>query len=81
MQINIKKSGIMWSKIKQPRPGVLPPSVYLGDFPLSCIKQHKYLGVHVDSQLNWDIHVADICKKMSYYLYLMNYHRRELSSE
>ena len=73
MQINVRKSRIMWFKIKQPRLGVLPSSVYLDALPVSCVERH-------DSQLNWDIHVANICKKMSYYLYLMNYHHRELPS-
>ena len=80
MQINVRKSSIMWFKIKQPKPGVSPPSVCLDGLPLSCVEQHRYLGVHFDSQLSWDIHVANICKKMSYYLYLMNYHHRVLPS-
>jgi len=36
--------------------------------------------MHFDLQLKWDIHIANTCKKMSYYLYLMNYHHRQLPS-
>ena len=31
-----------------------------------------------DPQLRWDVHVNNVCKKMSYYLYLISYHRRQL---
>ena len=31
-----------------------------------------------DPQLRWDIHINHVCKRMSYYLYLISYHRRQL---
>ena len=75
MKINVRKSYIMRFKISKHncKSGVLLPSFYLNDSPLSCVVHHKYLGVHFDPQLSWDTH---ICKRMSYYLYLMSYHHR-----
>ena len=64
----------MWFEISKPKSGVSLPSVYLNDSPLSCVVHHKYLGVHFDPQLSWDTHISNICKGMSYYLYLMSYH-------
>ena len=52
--------------------------VLLNGSPLKCVDCHKYLGVYFDSHLGWDTHVAHVCKKMSYYLYLMNFHHRQL---
>ena len=47
---------------------------------LSCVEHHKYLGVHFNPQLSWNTHVGHIFKKMSYYLYLINYHHHEFPS-
>ena len=40
-----------------------------------------FIGIFFDSQLRWDIHVNHVCKRMSYYLYLISYHRRQLPSQ
>ena len=77
MQVNVRKSSVMWFRIRQPKARVSSP---LDGSSLSCVEHHKYLGVHFDPQLSWNIHVGHICKKMSYYLYLMNYHHRVLPS-
>ena len=80
MQVNVGKSCIMWFRISRPKSGVSLPPVYLNHSPLSCVVHHKYLGVHFDPQLSWDTHISNICKRMSYYLYLMSYHHRVLPS-
>jgi len=36
------------------------------------------LGVQIDEHLRWNSHVSYLCKKMSYYLYLISYHRKVL---
>ena len=54
--------------IKPSKCRALSPSVYLGGSLLKQVDQHKYLGVFFDPQLKWDVHVAAVCKRMSYYL-------------
>ena len=44
------------------------------------VTQQKYLGLVFDSQLSWSSHVFGVCKKMSYYLYLLNSYRHVLSN-
>ena len=34
-----------------------------------------------DSKLSWDSQVSNVCKKMFYYTYLLNYQRHILSDE
>ena len=78
MQVNVNKSSVMWFYIKQSKRRAPPPPVYLGSLLLQQVNRHKYLGVIFDPQLRWDVHVANVCRKMSYYLYLISYHRRQL---
>ena len=80
MQVNVRKSSVMWFRIRQSKARVSLPPVCLDGSSLSCVEHHKYLGVHFDPQLSWSIHVGHICKKMSYYLYLINYYHRVLPS-
>ena len=35
------------------------------------VSKQKYLGVIIDSNLTWVHHIAHVCKKMAYYLYLI----------
>jgi len=78
MRINVCNSSIMWFHIKPTRSRPPPSPIYLEGSPLQHVNHHKYLSMHFDSQLKWDIHVANTCKKMSYYLYLINYHHWQL---
>ena len=39
--------------------------LYLNDTPLSTSKSFKYLGVHLDSQLNFHVHITEIEHKIS----------------
>ena len=38
-----------------------------------------YLGLVFDSKLSWESQVSNVCKKMSYYIYLLNCQRHVLS--
>ena len=40
-------------------------SLVIGDKDISMIEHTKYLGVHVDQYLSWDIHIAEVIKKIS----------------
>ena len=49
-----------------------PKSKCANDFSLSMrgkkinkVVEAKYLGIHVDEKLNWNVHIQNICKKIS----------------
>ena len=41
---------------------------------LTVTEKQKYLGLIFDCSLSWAHHVANVCSKMSYYLYLLGSH-------
>ena len=41
------------------------PSLVIRDEEISMIEHTKYLGVHVDQYLSWDVHIAELIKKIS----------------
>ena len=49
------------------------PSFSIGDQEIEMIANTKYLGVQVDSQLNWDKHVDTIKTKANRALGLIKY--------
>jgi len=44
LQVNVRKSSVVWFRIRQYKFRVLPPLVYLDGSLLSCVEYHKYLG-------------------------------------
>ena len=76
MELNLKKSSVMWFSIKPPS-GPPPPVLY-DTTPLTVVDRQKYLGVIFDHRLTWFSHVAKVCKSMSYYLSLISPHVRFL---
>ena len=36
----------------------------LGGVRLTQVESYKYLGVHVDAELKWDLHIDHLCKKV-----------------
>ena len=75
MQLNIKKSSIMWFGIK--RSVVSLPSITVNDIPLSSVQKQKYLGITFDTK---SYHVANVCRNMSYYLTVISPHVKSLPS-
>ena len=49
--------------------------------PLTVVTFQKYLGITFDSKLDWTAHISAICKKMSFYLFWINSHRKSLPTE
>ena len=39
--------------------------IQIGDFSIKNIENEKLLGVYIDSKLNFDFHVNQLCKKAS----------------
>ena len=63
LSLNVKKTKYMLFCTKN-------PSVILNDIVLNCeiikkVEYFKFLGVHIDSKLNWSYHIQCIRKKMS----------------
>ena len=77
MKLNIAKSSLMWFKSKR---GVSAhPSVFIDGHQLQEVEKQKYLGVVFDNKLQWGPQVDYICKKASYFLYLLSIHHRSLT--
>ena len=57
------------------------PSFSIGDQEIEMIANTKYLGVQVDSQLNWDKHVGTINTKANRALGLIKYSKKYLPSD
>ena len=72
MLINFTKSSIMWSHARSPN-SIILPTITVDGHSLVRFDSQKYLGLHIDSELSWRNHVANICKKMAYYLYLIRF--------
>lgn len=43
----------------------IKPALVIRDDDISMIEHTKYLGVHVDQYLSWDVHIAEMIKKIS----------------
>jgi hypothetical protein len=40
--------------------------------PIEQVKSHKVLGIVVDQELRWNVHINNICRKLSKNLYLLS---------
>ena len=77
MRLNIEKSSVMWF---QPRSLVNSPleDIVVDGTCLNTVKTQKYLGITFDDSLQWVHHTSAICKQLSFYLFWINSHRRDL---
>jgi hypothetical protein len=41
------------------------PSIHIQNFDLTCESTVKLLGIDIDYQLNFDVHISTICRKAS----------------
>ena len=80
MQLNFQKSKVMWfsASLKKPVPH---PEIVANDTVLEVVDAQLYLGLMFDSKLSWERQVSNVCKKMSYYIYLLTCQRHILSGE
>ena len=58
-----------------------PPSFSIGDQDIEMITNTRYLGVQIDSKLNWDIHIDTIKTKANRALGLIKYSKKYLPSD
>ena len=71
---------MMWFSVKSSKSSTVVPPTLLEGTPLVNLSKQKYLGITIGSNLTWASHVAYVCKKMTYYLYLIGCHRKVLPS-
>lgn len=79
MMLNIQKSSVMWFRVSS-RKKVVYPDISVDDVILRRVDKQKYLGVVFDTRLTWTHQVSNVCKKMAYYLHLINSHKYCLNS-
>ena len=58
-----------------------PPSFSIGDQDIEMITNARYLGVQIDSKLNWDRHIDTIKTKANRALGLIKYSKKYLPSD
>ena len=75
MQVNVEKSSVMWFSVRSSKSSTVVTPILLESTPLVNVSKQKYLGITIDSNLPWACHVANVCKKMTYYLYLIGCHQ------
>ena len=80
MQLNIKKSCVIWFHICRQKKNQSYPDIMVDDVKLQVATKQKYLGLMFDSTLSWSDQVSRTCQNMAYYLYLINHHRHVLPS-
>ena len=78
MKLNSNKSCVMWFEPRHCRNSRLieQPDIVFNNVTLQVTVKQKYLGLIFDKQLSWTSHVSHICKRMSYYLYLVGLYNR-----
>lgn len=52
--------------------------ILLGNTLISSVSTSKFLGLHVDNNLSFDIHISNLCKKLSSACYVLRVISREL---
>ena len=77
MEVNVRKSNLMWFNVCSIRSFKSPP-ISLNGSLLSQVSTNKYLCVHIDEHLKCNTHVTYLCKHMAYCLYLISYHHKVL---
>ena len=80
MQLNFQKSKVMWFSASLKKPVSLP-EVVVSDKVLEVVDTQLYLGLMFHSKLSWESQVSHVCKKMSYYIYLLTRQWHILSDE
>ena len=75
--INFRKSSVMSFRASSCSTRFLYPPISIDGVELTVTEKQKYLGLifTFDCSLPWIHHVANVCSKMSYYLYLLGSHR------
>ena len=71
LTINTTKTKCMYFPAKK-NSVFIPPRVSLKNVPLEYVTHYKYLGVHLDSKLNFQTHLNQVYKLASHKIYLLS---------
>jgi len=52
--------------------------VYLNDIALDCLNENKFLGLYIDNKLKFNLHISNLCAKVSSNTYAIKIVAREL---
>jgi hypothetical protein len=79
MVVNTSKSNVMLVTTRQRETIILeniendvPLKVIMNDADLKYVDQCKYLGVHVDKNLTWCVHVDVLCRELNYMVWTLS---------
>ncbi len=62
LALNLKKTCIIPLYVRKP---LLFYSIYINDTIIPCLSNTRFLGVFIDSQLNWSYHINFVCNKIA----------------
>ena len=68
--INATKTVVMYINLGKGT-NATPPVITLGPTTLQVVNKSKLLGVTIDDELNWKVHVSNVIKSATYRLYLL----------
>ena len=80
IRFNVQKSSVMWFCPKKASGSACPPVLVSGNPPQE-LETQKYLGIMFDKELKWGAQVSNVCKKISYYLYMLSVNRKSPTFE
>ena len=78
MWLNVNKSSVTWFSSKHSKRKSEYPLVLIDDQPLTAVTQQCYLGIIFVCCLEWKAQVSEVCRKCSYYLYLIGCSHKHL---
>ena len=76
----LSKSTVMWLKGSSHKKSFEFPDIVIDNTTLQVVTKQKYLGIIFDDCFVWNHHIPHICKKISYYLYIISKHKQVLNS-
>ena len=81
LSLNMDKSHFVLFKRKQRILQTRPEGIILSDVELKREHSTKFLGVHMDESLSWNVHVDTVLRKIAKYIPILYNIRRNLTAE
>ena len=82
LSVNTKKSNVMLiGSQRSIRSNAVKLDINMSGNSLEQVSSTRYLGVHIDNMMKWDIHVQNICRNVSAKLATLNRVRKFLAKD